>query len=263
MSYSQPTHQPLSQRKSWAIARQAVFNALQSELTGKHWIQLSCDDKPLIQPASKPHSMLVEVVDVKASASQDADRRLTRFASHSAQGIICDNLMQTHPQPHRLINEIKTLIRPGGWLLVCGAGSSLGKQALNVPQNSISPQAINKLLKDSTLKLQHCYSHPRQQPAAWQQRLNSLQLSLAKQLAQQLPSLLPLMVRYANTQAGWVLFFKDQTLATTNASSPLKLQARKFQINSAISLREQTKLSAPSSRSRTPNNTAPLPTRAA
>lgn len=259
MSYSPPLNQPAG----WAAARQPVLNALQSEFTGNHWIQLSRDDKPLIKPSASPRSLLVEVIDVEATASQDADRRLTTFASHSAQGVICDNLMQIHPQPDRLINEIKTLIRPGGWLLICGSGSPVDKQALGLPNNEISPLTISKLLKGSALKLQYCYSHPQQAPASWQRRLNSLQVSFAQQLARQVPSVLPLMCRYANTQAGWVLFFKDTTLATTSAPSSLKLRSAKFQTNSAISLREQAKPDRPRSRASQPPNATPLPTRAA
>lgn len=221
---STPT--PSTQQPAWQAARAPILQQLQPQLTGRHWLQLSCQQKPLLTDAG---SLLLEVIDCDASSQQDADRRMTSLSPASAEGIICDDLIQRHPQPQRLVQEIQTLIRPGGWLLICGNQLTPGQ---------LTPLQITKLFKAGSLIARQCYSHQPEPPNyRWQAKLNQLQLGLATQLAEQLPSLLPALCGHAATQAGWVMLFKAQDLATTPLASPLKLRRNKLQTHSAVCIR--------------------------
>lgn len=207
-------------------ARALVIEHLRPQLTGRHWLQLSQANNPLLRSSG---SLLLETIDCNAAGDADSDRRITTLSPHSIEGIICDDVLQLHPQPERVAKEIQTLIRAGGWIVICGHRAS---------KHRLTPLQVTRLFKHSSIKLKQCYSY-RNQPLRyhWQTRLSQLQLSLTTQLSEQLPTLLPALCGHASTQAGWVMLFKEQSLATTPLARPLKLGRNKLQINNAVCIR--------------------------
>lgn len=235
---STPDRAPLGET-GWESARRATLTHMQPQLTGKHWVQLSQQAKPLIKRATpESGSLWVEVIDASQNTSPNhVMNRLTSFSSKSADGIICDQLIQTHPQPERILKEIQQVLRPGGWVLICGAGSLRGKQAAGIHSSCIRPQKVAEILAHGNLKLIQCQTHANNlAQSAWQQRIEQWRISYRSEVARHLPSLLPFMCNHANTRPGWVMLFRDQTLGMTPLASPLKSRAIKLQANSAISL---------------------------
>lgn len=231
----------LNSESNWESSRRVTLQRVVPQLTGRHWVQFSQQANPLLcRQTTDSGSLWVEVIEPQLqnpNLNLCANTRLTTFSRQSADGIICDQLIQSHPQPERIIKEIRHVLRPGGWVLISGAGSLRGKQAAGIASECLRPQQIAELLASDKLKLIQCYSHANNQAEApWKQRIEQWRMSFHSYACRQLPSLLPLLCAHANTRPGWLMLFKDETLGMTPLASPLKSRAIKLQANSAISL---------------------------
>lgn len=218
----QHTHQPSSE---WASERQSLLEHLRQYLSGADWLQLSQTTNALVQPpvGNKLH---IEVIDDSVECAQkQLQQRLTALPASCADLIVCDPLIQQHSQPAILAQELSHLLRPGGHLVLSGAGSLRGRIAAGVDTKALDIHQVLALFNNSHLQLAACYHHGSQSlDPKWRQHLQQWNYQLKASANQRLPWLLPLFIHWAATRPGWVLILNDRRSRPTGLGSKIQLQ---------------------------------------
>lgn len=211
-----PTPRATSQTESvraeelaWFHERQRLLEQLSSDFTGKSWLQLSLATTGLIQTPPNIH-LAVEQLEPLEKAQSASDKRLTSLPADCADLVLCDQLTQTHSNLEQLLNEIDHLLRPGGLVVLSGAGSLRGRLAAGVNNQAPGLSDITEKLDAYNWQIKRCHSHGSQRKIqAWRRQLNHWKNRLAAQSARYFPSSLNTQLHWAATRPGWVILLSD------------------------------------------------------
>lgn len=226
-------HQQAQQPSTeWAKERQALLAALCQQFSGTDWLQLSQTSKALVTPP-RGTQLHIEAISYSTQPNQQQRRqRLTDLPACCADLIVCDPLIQQHPQPELLAQELSHLLRPGGQIALSGAGSLRGRMAARISNKALNIHQVLALFSGSHLQATACYHHGSQiQHKQWRQQLQQWNYQLKANANQRLPWLLPLFLHWAATRPGWVLILKDRRSQPRGVGS--KIQAQKLSLKPA------------------------------
>jgi hypothetical protein len=201
-------NQPRSQVcSSWVAEQQRLLGFVTPSLKGSDWLQLSQRHIALMQTPESVQ-LHIQTVAISTLKATDADQRLTTLPAASADTIISDLPLQKN-NAEALRCEYEHLLRAGGQLILCGAGSLRGKLAADIPTDTLSLTDILVLFTNSPLRPKACYHHGSQSRAEWRQQLQYWQRQLEQQVLQKLPWVFAILAQQAAIRPGWVLLLED------------------------------------------------------
>lgn len=211
---------PSNQAKSaWQTAQQQVLAQLTPQLTGRDWLTLHNAGTQAIQLSSKSQTKSLELQPPTVHTG-----RITALPANCVDGILCQNSFQAYNKSDLLVKEIEHLLRPGGWLLVTGAGSLRGRMAADMPTGVLDLPAVAKLFSASHLQVSACYSHGSQpHNQQWRQRLAKVGLWLNQNVMKNATATHPAFIQWATTRPGWVLVLTDRRHNPSRPASSSKL----------------------------------------
>lgn len=204
----QPEHEPTAE---WARQRQTLLAQQRRLLGGADWLQLSQCSAALLAPQLGANLHIETLNNATQAQTRHLQQRLTSLPSGCADLIFCDPIIQQHSQPQLLAQELQHLLRPGGRVVLSGAGSLRGRIAAGVDSSALSLQQVLALFSGSKLQLEACYHHGSQaQHPPWRGQLEAWNRKLSTAANQRLPWLLPLFLHWAAMRPGWVLILSDR-----------------------------------------------------